>query len=87
MSNWGEGARGIIYLKWAGKKNVGHVINCEQKNGKLHIYDVQSNKRVTGVKYLEKYLPFATLSHTQLFRTDNATPTGDMRFMVRTSKK
>ncbi len=86
MSSWGEGSRAIIRIKWAGG-NSGHVINCEQKNGKLHVYDVQSNKRVTGVKYLEKYLPYATLSHTELFRTDNATPTDDMRFMVRTSKK
>ena len=85
MSNWGEGSRAIIRIKWSGT-NSGHVINCEQKNGKLHVYDVQSNKRVTGVKYLEKYLPYATLSHTELYRTDNATPTDNMRYMVKATK-
>lgn len=85
MASWGEGSRGIIRLKWAGG-NSGHVINCEYTNGKLHVYDVQSNKRNTGKKLLEEYLPYSTLSRTQLLRTDNATPTDDMRFMVRPSK-
>jgi hypothetical protein len=82
MASWGEGSRGIIRMKWAGG-NSGHVINCEYSNGKLKVYDVQSNKRTTGTKYLKEYLPYTTLSHTQLFRTDNATPTSDMRYMVK----
>lgn len=82
MADWGEGSRAIIRVKWAGG-NSGHVFNLEQSNGKLHVYDVQSNKRVTGKKYLEEYLPYATLSYTTLYRTDNATPTEDMRYMVK----
>lgn len=82
MASWGEGSRGIVRVKWAGG-NSGHVINVEYSNGKLHVYDVQSNRRTTGRKYLEEYLPYTTLSHTQLFRTDNATPTEDMRYMVK----
>lgn len=82
MAGWGEGSRGIIRLKWAGG-NSGHVINCEYTNGKLHVWDVQSNKRITGTAYLKKYLPNTTLSGTQLFRTDNATPTEAMRYMVK----
>lgn len=82
MAGWGEGSRGIIRLKWAGG-NSGHVINCEYTNGKLHVFDVQSNKRVTGTQYLKQYLPFTTLSHTELFRTDKATPTDSMRYMVK----
>ncbi len=82
MASWGEGSRGIIRLKWAGG-NSGHVVNCEYSKGKLKVYDVQSNKRVTGTKYLKDYLPYTTLSSTELFRTDNATPTDKMRYMVK----
>ncbi len=82
MASWGEGSRGIVRLKWAGK-NSGHVVNVEYTNGKLHVWDVQSNKRITGTAYLKNYLPNTTLSYTQLLRTDNATPTDAMRYMVK----
>lgn len=82
MKNWGEGSRAIIRIKWAGG-NSGHVINCEYANGKLNVYDVQSNSRATGEALLRDYLQYTTLSRTQLFRTDNATPTDNMRYMVR----
>ena len=82
MKDWGEGSRAILRLKWAGG-NSGHVINVEWANGKLNVWDAQSNSRLTGEAYLKKYLHFTTLSRTQLYRTDNATVTDDMRFMVR----
>ena len=85
MSSWGEGSRGIIRVKWAGG-NSGHVFNVEQKNGKLYVYDVQSKKRKTGMSYLKETMQYTTLSHTELFRTDNATPTSSMRYMVRPKK-
>lgn len=86
MSDWGDGSRAIIRLKWAGS-NSGHVINAEYKNGKLNVYDGQSVKRVTGVQYLKDYLPYTTLSKTELFRVDNAKPTDTMRYMVKQKKK
>lgn len=82
MSDWGEGSRGIVRVQWAGG-NSGHVFNVEYNSGKLKVYDVQSNKRKTGTAYLEHYLPYTTLSKTQLLRTDNATPTDSMRLMVK----
>lgn len=82
MSDWGEGSRAIVRVKWAGG-NTGHVFNVEQKNGKLQVYDVQSTKRKTGKAYLKETMQYTTLSRTELFRTDNATPTDSMRFMVR----
>lgn len=85
MADWGEGARGIVRISWAGS-NSGHVFNVEYTGGKLHVYDVQSNKRTTGEKLLKEYLPYTTLSRTELFRTDNAVPTPEMRMMVRPSK-
>lgn len=81
MSNWGEGSRGIVRVKWAGG-NSGHVFNVEYSNGKLKVYDVQSNKRTTGKNYLKEIMPYTTLSRTELFRTDNATPTDTMKQMV-----
>ena len=82
MEQWGDGSRAILRLKWAGG-NTGHVVNVERANGKTYVYDAQSNKRVTGADYLKKYLPFATLSRTELFRTDNANITDNMRYMVK----
>lgn len=81
MSNWGEGSRGIVRVKWAGG-NSGHVFNVEYSNGKLKVYDVQSNKRTTGKNYLKEIMPYTTLNRTELFRTDNATPTDTMKKMV-----
>lgn len=85
MAAWGEGSRGIVRVKWAGG-NSGHVFNVEQKNGKLYVYDVQSKKRTIGKAYLKETMQYTTLSHTELFRTDNATPTSSMRYMVRPKK-
>ena len=59
------------------------MINVERANGKTYVYDAQSNKRITGTDYLKKYLPYSTLSRTELFRTDNANITDNMRFMVK----
>ena len=87
MAKWGEGSRAIIRLKWAGAPGRGHVANLEYKNGKLHVYDTQiarSDKQLsTGVKYLRENLPYTTLSHTELLRTDNATIADSMRYMVK----
>ena len=82
MKDWGEGSRAILRLKWAGG-NSGHVINVEWANGKLNVWDAQSNSRMTGTAYLKKYLHYTTLNRTQLLRTDNAIPTEDMRYMVK----
>ena len=82
MKDWGEGSRAILRIKWGGGSS-GHVINVEYANGKLNVWDAQSNARMTGVDYLKHYLHYTTLSRTQLFRTDNATPTENMRFMVK----
>lgn len=86
MADWGEGSRGIVRVKWAGGSS-GHVFNVEQKNGKLYVYDVQNNKRKSNSAYLKETMQYTTLSHTTLFRTDDATPTDAMRFMVRPSTK
>ena len=53
MKDWGEGSRAILRLKWAGG-NSGHVINVEYANGKLNVWDAQSNSRLTGKEYLNK---------------------------------
>lgn len=83
MKDWGDGSRAILRLRWAGFPPSGHVINVEYSNGKLNVWDAQSNARETGTAYLKKYLHFTTLSGTTLFRTDNANITDDMRFMVK----
>lgn len=85
MKQWGEGSRAIIRLKWAGG-NSGHVINCEWANGKLNVYDVQSNSRATGESLLRDYLQYTTLSRTELYRTDNAIIDDRMKYMVRRSR-
>lgn len=86
MKSWGEGSRAILRLKWAGG-NSGHVINVEYKNGRLHVHDAQDKTRTTGVQYLKDKLPYTTLRRTELFRTDNATPTDTMRYMVKPKNK
>jgi hypothetical protein len=88
MSEWGEGARAILRIKWAGSNRGGHVINVEYKNGKLNAYDVQvardSHQNSAGGKeLLKEYMQYTTLSRTQLLRTDNAKITDNMRFMVK----
>lgn len=70
-----------------GSGSGGQVFNVEQKNGKLYVYDVQNNKRKSNSAYLKETMQYTTLSHTTLFRTDDATPTDAMRFMVRPSTK
>ena len=82
MASWGNGARAIVRVKWAGG-NSGHVFNAEYNNGRLYIFDAQSNRRTTGVNYLKQYLPYATLSRTQLVRTDQAPIADNMRYMVK----
>lgn len=82
MKNWGEGSRAILRIKWAGG-NSGHVINVEYANGGLRVYDAQSNQRQTGSALLKDYMQYATLSRTQLVRTDNLTVSDNMRYMVK----
>ena len=86
MEKWGEGARGIVRIVWAGGRS-GHVFNVEYSSGKLKVYDVQSNKRKTGEQYIKEALPYTTLKHTTLYRTDNAQPTDTMKEMVYTKRK
>ena len=86
MAKWGNGSRAIVKVRWAGG-NSGHVFNVEYTNNKLHVYDVQSNKRTTGEQYIKDALPYTTLRYTTLYRTDNAQPTDEMRKMVYTKKK
>lgn len=82
METWGEGSRAILRLKWAGGTS-GHVINVEYTNGKLYAWDAQNSKSATGTTLLKDYLQYTTLSRTELLRTDNATVTDDMRYMVK----
>lgn len=86
MKQWGDGSRAILRIKWAGG-NSGHVINVEYANGKLNVYDAQSNQRSTGVNLLKEYMPYTTLSRTQLVRTDNLDVADNMKYMVRPSQK
>lgn len=82
MASWGEGARAIVRVKWAGG-NSGHVFNAEWHNGRLYVFDAQSNRRTTGVNYLKEHLPYTTLSRTQLVRVDQADIADNMRYMVK----
>lgn len=82
MKQFGDGSRAILRVKWAGG-NSGHVVNLEYSNGKLYAYDAQSNSRLTNEAMLRDYLPYTTLSRTQLVRTDNLSISDNMKYMVR----
>ena len=68
MTAWGDGARAIIYVKWAGVRSA-HVFNVVQENGKTHAYDAQSGKRVSLTRYINLSQP----TKTMISRVDNLT--------------
>ena len=43
LTRAGEGARGIVFVKFKGKE-VGHVFNAVNKKGKVNFPDFQSNR-------------------------------------------
>lgn len=68
VKGWGDGAIGVIYVKWQGR-NSAHDINVINRNGKVSLYDAQSNKFVTDLK---TYFGRTDASSTELIRLDNA---------------
>lgn len=86
MKEWGEGSRAILEVAWRNYMGRGHVINLEYKNGALHFYDAQDGNREIGVPALKQTLRDAKPRHTAIVRTDTATVTEDMKYMVTTKR-
>lgn len=66
MNDWGEGSRGILYVVWKGG-NSAHVMNIENHNGKVTVYDAQSGRK----RNLNTILNNAMPSKTMISRVDN----------------
>ena len=65
MSEYGDGARGIVQITW--KNGEGHVFNVEQKNGKTHYVDAQIGAKYNPAQLFTQVKP----QSTRLVRTDN----------------
>ena len=86
MKEWGEGSRAILEVVWSGSMGSGHVVNLEYKNGVLHYYDAQDKKRDIGIQALKHTLSRAKPRLTAIVRTDTATVTEEMKYMVTTKR-
>lgn len=67
MTNWGDGSRGIVRVKWKNSLS-GHVFNIENQGGKIKAFDGQTGKEIN----LRDYLSRASRGYTSLVRSDNA---------------
>ena len=79
MNGYGNNSRAIVKVNNA---TGGHVFNVENKNGKLHYYDAQTNKR---------YDPKRVFNHVnkktvEIVRVDNLSLGDNVRNMVRKSR-
>lgn len=66
MQRYGDGSRAILQVQWAGGHS-GHVVNVENRGGRILIYDAQIGKRYNAAEL------FAVVrkGKTQLVRVDN----------------
>ena len=76
MANWmnniiGEGQR----FSWSyyHKSGYGHIIIIHKENGKLRMYDPQTNTNYTGEQFLVMLKEYGE-SKNRLFRLDNKLP-------------
>ena len=68
MKEFGNGSRGIIYLKW--KDGESHVFNVENVGGKIKYIEAQSAKEIK----VKNYMKIAKPSSVKLSRIDNLEP-------------
>ena len=70
MSEYGDGSRAAIYVKWK-NRNSAHVFIAEQQKGGTVFLDAQTHKYVDISNYLSNAQP----SKTMISRLDNLQPT------------
>jgi hypothetical protein len=68
MAEFGDGSRGIIYLKW--KDGRSHVFNVENTEGKIKYIEAQSGKEIR----IKSYMRLANPTTIKLSRVDNLEP-------------
>ena len=69
VKSWGSGSFGVMNVVWK-NSNSAHVVNIFNKNGKVVVYDFQSNREI---KDLQAYLKRTVAKSTAIARLDNAT--------------
>ena len=69
MTEYGEGARAVVYVKWRGK-NSAHVFIAEQEGKGTVFLDPQTGKYVN----IRHYMDYAVKGKTMLSRVDNLSP-------------
>lgn len=68
MTDWGDGARATLGITWR-NNDVGHIINVENINGKIMIFDTQNGTMTSDI---EKYLSKTKCEDIELLRSDLA---------------
>lgn len=65
MKDFGNGSRAVVAVQW--KKGGGHVINIENRSGKVYYVDAQVGQKYTSSNFFKN----VNLSSVALVRTDN----------------
>ena len=74
-AEWGEGARGVVYIAWKGGRTA-HVFNVERRGGQTIYVDAQTGKYVNIQDYVSRSMP----TKMEMSRIDHLKPskyTGD----------
>lgn len=66
MTDWGDGARATLSFEWRGSSTA-HVVNIENVNGKITIFDPQCGLSYTDIEY---YLSKTKCTGVEVLRTD-----------------
>lgn len=84
MRQYGSGSRAVINIPCAGK-DINHVFNVENVNGRIHFIDAQSGQRYTRADMIDLFRS-STSKDVSLTRTDNLKISNRALYFVKQSE-